>query len=242
MRAGFLTLVLVSIGVSLPSSATWTGRSQPAARWTSLGRGIRRGPVACAAGTQQTRSRLLEPYGAEPALPDLTEDEIVRINAGERVERVIMPKGTTGSGISVQDVSAPADVVFEQIADFPMYKARIKTVRHVEMFADEGPSASALIEVSRFRLQLFVDFVRHMKERCVAWTLNDDRPTTFINECVGYWLVEELSVEPPRSRVWFVVRVRLWNFVPRVIEGLVARVGLRRATTWIEGIAQQADG
>lgn len=176
----------------------------------------------------------LEPYGPLPELPELTEEDEEAIADGERVEKVTMPRGVTGSGISVQDVALEPDAVWERVSAFRDYESLIKTVRNVDIYHEDGSNIKALIEVSRFKLQLYVNFTVYDDTRTVAWTLDSSRTTRFIRECVGCWYVQPL--EPGRSRVWFIVRVRLASFVPRIIESLVARVGLRRATKWIAGL------
>lgn len=189
--------------------------------------------------TSSAEATELDAFGSTPMLPALSVREELTLREGERVEHVVMPGGSTGSGVSVQDVRAsPADV-FRAVSAFGGYAARIKTVRAVTVSSQAGENTRALIEVSRFKLKLYVNFTTYAPARYVAWTLDRDVPTPFIRECVGYWHVEDLgNARPGWSRVWFVVRVRLRPFVPKVIEGLVARVGLRRATTWIQSLAE----
>ncbi|KAJ1623469.1 hypothetical protein T492DRAFT_297184 [Pavlovales sp. CCMP2436] len=149
-----------------------------------------------------------------------------------------MPGGSTGSGLSVQDVRAHPDEVFRALASFEDYVSSIDTVRTVAISSRSGNNTKARIEVSRFKLKLNVNFTTHTPQRFIAWTLDRENPTPFIRECVGYWHVEDLThVRPGWSRVWFVVRVRLRPYVPKIIEGLVARVGLRRATNWIQRLS-----
>lgn len=181
----------------------------------------------------------LDDFGSSPLLPVLSVREELTLREGERVEHVVMPRGSTGSGMSVQDVRADPDDVFRAVSSFSEYASRIKTVRTVTVSSQSGRTTKALIEVSRFKLKLYVNFTTYDTARYVAWTLDRDIPTPFIRECVGYWYVEDLGeARPGWSRVWFVVRVRLRPFVPKIIEALVARVGLRRATTWIQSLSE----
>lgn len=199
--------------------------------------------IRCAARATRSPARLCAPveapeldtFGSAPLLPLLSVREELRLREGERVEHVVMPRGSTGSGLSVQDVRANAADVFRAVSSFGEYASLIKTVRNVSISAHSGTNTKALIEVSRFKLKLYVNFTTYGPAQYVAWTLDRDRPTPFIRECVGYWYVEDLGeARPGWTRVWFVVRVRLRPFVPKIIEMLVARVGLRRATTWIQ--------
>lgn len=182
----------------------------------------------------------LEAFGQTPILPALSVHEELQLREGERVERVVMPAGSTGSGVSVQDVRASPDEVFCNVAAFESYTSLIKTVRNVEIYERTAGTAKALIEVSRFKLKLYVNFTLNMPARMISWTLDRDNATPFIRECVGYWYIEDLGdVRPGWSRVWFVVRVRLRPYVPKIIEGLVARVGLRRATKWVRSLSRE---
>jgi ribosome-associated toxin RatA of RatAB toxin-antitoxin module len=181
----------------------------------------------------------LDAFGDAPILPCLTVREELQLRQGDRVEHVVMSGSSTGSGISVQDVRASPDKVFSSVAAFEMYDRLIKTVRAISIYEQQERQTKALIEVSRFKLKLYVNFTSHEATRYIAWTLDRDNVTPFIRECVGYWYVEDLTdTRPGWSRVWFVVRVRLRPFVPKIIERLVAKVGLRRATNWLQDLSE----
>lgn len=57
---------------------------------------------------------------------------------------------------------------------------------------------------------------------------------------MGYWLVEPLADRPGLVRVWFCVTVRLARLVPGFVVGLVSRLGLKKATSWVADLGSRS--
>ncbi|KAL1525913.1 hypothetical protein AB1Y20_020740 [Prymnesium parvum] len=171
-----------------------------------------------------------------PPLPVLEQEELLRLEAGERVFRQQPPEGGgTGFGFSVQEVCLSPRSAFEIVRDFDAYAERITTVRKATRYTSEVPGMQEELcysfLVSRIRLVLNVRFNIDPAARRVAWQL--DKRSWVLEDSSGYWLVEPVLNRPDMSRVWFCVSVRLNKRVPGFVVSLVSRYGLKKATSWI---------
>ena len=50
--------------------------------------------------------------------------------------------------------------------------------------------------------------------------------------------METLADRPGYARVWFSVAVALNKYVPGFVVGLISRLGLKKATSWIGDLAE----
>ena len=50
--------------------------------------------------------------------------------------------------------------------------------------------------------------------------------------------METLADRPCYARVWFSVAVALNKYVPGFVVGLISRLGLKKATSWIGDLAE----
>ena len=60
-----------------------------------------------------------------------------------------------------------------------------------------------------------------------------DKASWVLNDSTGFWLLEPVADRPGYVRVWFYVTVQLASLVPGFVVGLVSRLGLKKATSWI---------
>ena len=67
-------------------------------------------------------------------LPTLSVSELEALSRGERVQKQER-SGIRGDGLVVVDVKAPADIVFNALANFEDYKSMIPTVRNVDVLS-----------------------------------------------------------------------------------------------------------
>lgn len=74
--------------------------------------------------------------GGRPSLPELTEDELTQLRAGQRVQHQ-QREGGSGTGSVVVDVRADPDVVLEYLTKYEDYDTMIDTVRQCEVFPSD---------------------------------------------------------------------------------------------------------
>lgn len=73
-----------------------------------------------------------------PMLPELTEEDLMQLRAGQRVQKQTRDGGS-GSGSVVVDVRADPDVVLDLLTRYEDYAEMIDTVRQCEVFPQERP-------------------------------------------------------------------------------------------------------
>lgn len=73
-----------------------------------------------------------------PMLPELTEEDLMQLRAGQRVQKQTR-NGGSGSGSVVVDVRADPDVVLDLLTRYEDYAEMIDTVRQCEVFPQERP-------------------------------------------------------------------------------------------------------
>lgn len=73
-----------------------------------------------------------------PMLPELTEEDLMQLRAGQRVQKQTRDGGS-GSGSVVLDVRADPDVVLGLLTRYEDYSEMIDTVRQCEVFPQEKP-------------------------------------------------------------------------------------------------------
>ena len=178
-----------------------------------------------------------------PPLPELDEKEELLVQSGKclRWQQPPSAKNPAGTGFAVQELRADADDVWKAVSDFSRYPELISTVRTATAYdAPEGTGSEAAnvcrynFLVSRIRLVLNVRFVVDDSQRYASWQL--DRPSWVLDDSTGYWRVQAVPERPGMVRVWFCVAVRLKPLVPRLVVGLVSRLGLLKATRWLKDL------
>ena len=144
----------------------------------------------------------------------------------------------SGSGFAVQELRADEADVWKAVSAFDRYQELISTVKSATPY--EGPAGEiASPEVSRFKyivsrigLRLDVRFTKDEMHRYAEWQL--DKQSWVLADSTGYWRVVPCAGRPGFVRVWFCVSVRLKARVPRFVISLVSRLGLRKATRWLQ--------
>ena len=189
-------------------------------------------------GAAATRVPLLVPAAdgtgiRRASLPPLSGADEALLARGERIQRQELSDGA-GTGYAVQDVNASAGEVFAAVAAFGRYKELIPTVQRADRYESEGGGLCFRYLVSRIRLVLHVRFSVDEVRRRAAWEL--ERSSWVLRSSTGFWQVEQTG--PGRCRVWFCVEVTLTARVPGFVLNLVSRLGLAKATRWVQALAE----
>jgi hypothetical protein len=212
----------------------------------------RRGAAALAVLSAEPRQQRLQVptrrQGATltplPALPSLDDGEELLIQSGQCLRWQQPPTQYTpvGFGFCVQELRADPERVYNALVDFGQYDEQISTVRSATRY--ESEDAEALDEppnivrfrfiVSRLRLVMNVRFATDAAQRYIAWRL--DKSSWVLEDSTGYWRVVDVADRPGYVRVYFCVAVQLKPLVPRFVVGLISRLGLYKATKWLQGL------
>jgi len=174
-----------------------------------------------------------------PPLPQLSEAEDTLLRNRKQLRWQQPPgAGGIGSGFAVRELHADADDVWHAVSAFGRYNELISTVRTATPY--NGPTAEPLgvsrysFIVSRIRLKLDVRFTVVDEQRYAMWQL--DRQSWVLQDSTGYWRVVPCEDRPGVVRVWFCVAVKLSKRVPGFVVRLVSRLGLNKATRWLQDL------
>lgn len=172
------------------------------------------------------------PERHSPPLPELSEEEEELVLQGLRLQKQTRDE-TGGGGFSVQEIHAPADLVWQKLRALEEYPEMIKTVRRSAIYEETDESVKAKITVSRFRIPLYVEFSSNPPAMCMPWKLDTNHRNILLKESHGFWLVEP-TAEQGTCRVWFSVSATLRSGIPKVIERIAEKLGLYKASNWVK--------
>ena len=169
-----------------------------------------------------------------PPLDKLSDDELQRILAGERLQKQSRA-GRTGRGLVVCDVEADASIVYAVLSDIQRYPMRVPTVREASVQYDNH-RCKAQFKLSRFRLEINAE-LRCLRDRnAIEFRLDPERQNPVLEQARGFWFVEDATCYGrPKgwSRVWLVADVICSPFLPSFLVDHAASRALPRATSWI---------
>ena len=177
---------------------------------------------------------IVAPYGDNPGKPDLTEEELAQLEAGELVKKQYKMDGG-GRGMAIQDIHATPEVIFSKITDYAKYPAMVDEVSECEVYEKNGEHIKARFVLSTFMMTIeyYIDHIYKPEQGTMTWTLDYSRESD-LDDSVGYWRVEKHPTKEGWSRLYYSVDVRVSGWVPKAIETLIVKKGLVKATEWVK--------
>jgi ribosome-associated toxin RatA of RatAB toxin-antitoxin module len=177
---------------------------------------------------------VVAPYGDNPSKPDLTEDELAKLAAGELVKKQYQMEGG-GRGMAIQDIHATPEVIWSKITDYVAYPKMVDEVSECEVYETSGDHIKARFVLTAFlmTIEYYIDHTYKPDEGFMTWTLDYSRESD-LDDSVGYWRVEPHPTKQGWSRLYYSVDVRVSGWVPKAIETLVVKKGLVKATEWVK--------
>lgn len=150
------------------------------------------------------------------------------------------------SGVAVQDVEAPVEEVLKQISNVEEYVGKVPGLTGVRNYArrsrgDGGVETKSTYVVSiamGYKLEYYIDHVFIPKNRCLTWTLDYARKSD-LEDSVGYWRVDELPGDQPRSRVFY-SSSSLVHGMPQFVMDILTAQALKASTAWVKRYSEQS--
>jgi ribosome-associated toxin RatA of RatAB toxin-antitoxin module len=189
--------------------------------------------------TPHPHQGLLKPISSAPAGVKLTEAEQAKLAAGKPVLR--QSQGAEGgSGVAIQEIAAPAETVWDTILNYPRYKDWVENVVSCTVYRKEGSTLYLDMQTSilGIRSGMYTRNVVRKDQGYMSWTLDYSRKSD-VNDIVGYWRVETLSTEPPRTRLEYSTQLMV-SGVPTLLVGYLTRDSLVEGTGWVKKQAEAA--
>lgn len=148
------------------------------------------------------------------------------------------PKGSMRC-TSIQDVRAPASVVWGLLLDYPNYPKFVKGMskckpysRRRTMTGGSVVSAKYTVNVGpSFKLNYYLEHHHEPLQNCMTWHLDYSRRSDLFDS-VGYWYVEPRG--PELSRVYYTTDSLLPSWIPTPVRKTFTRIAMQSATKDLE--------
>jgi len=182
---------------------------------------------------------LLEPIVQLPDALKLTDQEDAKVSDGETVQRYVRGE-EDGWGVAVNIVDAPADVVWDTILSYDRYPDWVKNVTSCTVYKKSGDQLYVDMQMSVVGIKKGIYTINTVKrdEGWMAWTLDYSRKSD-VQDMIGYWRVEQVSSNPPRTRLDYSTQMKARG-VPNWLVKLLTKKSLKDGTRWVKERAEEA--
>ena len=183
----------------------------------------------------------LAPITRKPASTALSAEDLATLGRGQPVEKQVQYEGG-GRALAIQDIRAPADVVWNTILAYDRYPDWVAHVETTEIYAKRGDHWLIAFELSLFGMGVdyFTDNLIRREEGWMSWTLDYSRKSD-VDDMAGYWLVTEVSQAPAVTRLEYASDLRI-RWAPDFMVRYLSRDALTEGTAWVKQRAEQAAG
>ena len=179
-------------------------------------------------------------YGLSVAGVDAT-----RLRSGKPLLQLIsLPNGFKRTA-SIQDVHAPADVVWSKILDLPNYDKYVDGVVSCEVYRREASGGVELvfakykIRAAAFTLEYFMQHEFERKANAMTFQLDYTRKSE-LADTVGYWYVEEL--DDGWCRVFYSTDSQIPAWIPGFMKDALVNLAAKRSTAWVDAECRKEMG
>ena len=181
--------------------------------------------------------RLVAPITKKPAAWSLDAAQQARLDRGEIVVAA-QRSDSGGSGRAAQIVHAPADAVWDVILDYDQYPSRVDSVVSATVYERSGTTFYVDMQsrIVGFTTVIYSRNDLHRADGWMAWSL-DRRRTSDVQDIAGYWRLEVLSTDPPRTRVEQGTELAISN-VPGFVLRYLTEQSLVDGLTWVKAAAE----
>lgn len=184
--------------------------------------------------------RAVAPVSKLPAALTLTAAEQARLDKGEVVSRSQRTE-QGGGGQAVQVVQAAASDVWAVILDYDQYPKRVDSVVSAHIYERQGEVYFVDMKSSVMGFSTVIysrNRVTHESPTLgwLAWSL-DYRRTSDVKDMAGYWRVEQIQADPPRTRIEQGTELAIDN-VPGFVTGYLTKQSLVDGLAWVKAAAE----
>ena len=141
--------------------------------------------------------------------------------------------------MAVQYVNAPESVVWDTILNYPMYTEWVDNVVQSSVYKTAHKMwRSKILYVELISSVMFVKFgvytINYLckEQHYMHWTLDYDRQSD-TKDMVGYWRVEQISTNPPVTRVDYATEMLVVG-VPDFLASYLTKDALINGTKWVK--------
>ncbi len=197
--------------------------------------------LAADAGKPHPHQGKLPPIVAKPAATPLSADDLAVLGRGQPVEKQLQYEGG-GRALAIQDIRAPASVVWNTILAYDRYPDWVAHVESAEVYEKRGDHWLIAFELSLFGLGVdyYTDNLILREEGWMSWTLDYSRKSD-VDDMAGYWLVTQVSQDPVVTRLEYASDMRI-RWAPDFVVRYLGRDALTEGTAWVKQRAEQAAG
>ena len=190
--------------------------------------------------TPHPHPRSLIPFSQAPEPVALSAVQNSKLQDGETILLTVQDSSARGRGIAVQYIDAPEKVVWDTILAYDIYPQRVKNVVRASIYdRKEGNIYVALIsQVLWVEFGVYTINSIYKEEKYMSWEL-DRRRTSDAEDLIGYWRIEQIQSDPPKTRVDFASKVALRG-VPQFLEDYLREDSLRNGTAWVKKYAEES--
>jgi len=166
---------------------------------------------------------------------ELSAGQRAQLDRGKAVMAQFQDGTAGGRGMSIQDVAAPPETVWSRITSYEKYPQWVGPVSECETYKTEGDHIKTrfVLKGLGFRIEYFIDHTYRPDQGFMTWTLDYTRRSD-LDDSVGYWFVEPHPTRDGWTRLYYSVDVRMKGRVPKFVQDLVTRKGLKEATGWVK--------
>jgi len=211
--------------------------------------------------TPSTGSSLDRQHGHEgkitpfyPGDPNIFLDKnaIKNLNAGKSYITHFR-SGPERQDIIVQDIHAPAEVVWSRILDYNNYarmipntvEALTNKVIHVDPTKNDKLSqithTRMKVSVSFLELEFFAKYMYYPSLNSLTWTLDYTKDNDLDDLC-GYWYVIPHPENSTKySRLYYAIEVSMYDWIPQFFCVLLKKNNLKETARWVKKFSESKD-
>ena len=182
---------------------------------------------------------ILKPILKKPDALKLTEAEREKVEKGKTIQRYRRGE-EDGWGVAVNFVDAPAEQVWDTILAYDRYHDWVKNVTSCTVYKRSGQTLYIDMQMSVLGIKKGIYTVNDVRrdKGWMAWTLDYERKSD-VQDMVGYWRVEQVSSNPPRTRLDYSTQMKARG-VPDWMVKLLTKSSLKDGTRWVKERAEEA--
>ena len=190
-------------------------------------------------GVPHPNQGLLDPIVQSPAALSLNSDEAEQVEDGRTVQRYVRGE-EDGWGVAVNLVEASAEVVWDTILAYDRYPDWVDNVTDCTVYKRSGDDLYVDMQMSVMGMKKGMYTINTVKrsEGWMAWTLDYSRKSD-VQDMVGYWRVEQISSNPPITRLDYSTQMKARG-VPGWLVNLLTKKSLKDGTRWVKERAEEA--
>lgn len=192
--------------------------------------------------SSHTAPKTLSEFTSKPLAVKVSPAEIIKLRGGESILR--QEKGSNGGrGVAIQYINAPESTVWDTILDYSNYPKMVDDVVKCSVYERSNSGGQDLRYVEMissvwgFKFGLYTTNTVNKSNGYMHWAL-DRRKESDVNDLIGYWRVEQISSNPPVTRVDHSTEMVVTG-VPDFIANYLTQDALVSGTAWVKKYAEK---